>query len=1118
MGSMTARAREARALRLQWRLEVLGGACLIGTGGQRLRLERKTAGVLALLALEGETNRSKVAGLLWPDGDEERARGNLRQCLHRLKKLAGADLVIGGDHLGLDAGLEVDAVNLESQAFLGDDAGLLTVRGEVLEGLDFEDCTEFADWLGVQRQRVRMARVGAYRRALTQPGTQASDAATGEAWARAWAALEPLSEEAHRALARVLLARGNRAQALTGLRDFTRLLGRELNAAPSADTQALLQHLERDPYGGATLEPSGEAMPRALARPAQLVGREREWATMERAWRESKAIIVSGAPGVGKTRLLEDFLAAHGGGTRFEGRPGDALHPYSTHARTYRQVLEQFRVPLEESVRGELARIIPELGASPRPMASDADKSRFVQAKARVTRQAVALGMTAVAVDDLQFVDPASLEAGYQVYSEHWGRMDGMRTLIAYREGELNHAGVAMLEQAVGAGLAVHVRLEPLSDTAMRALLDALPIPEAVKERSLTFAGGNPLYALEVARDGAEGGVPQRVADLTRERLSKLSKDAQRVAQVAAITGTAFTLELAAAMLETNALDLVAAAAELESAQVMVEERFQHDLVFEAVLGGMGAAVRRLLHRRAATSLEGHADAARMAMHWLEGGLEARAAPWLLRASTEARAHYRLAEAAEFAERAAGAFERTNDPRLAFDALEAAVVDRVAFDLSNHLERLVDRLFALARDDAGRARAFLARVRVLNAWQFAPRAEEAARLGLNRCAPEASLTRADLQAGLGESLWRQERFEAAIEAMTRALADYAALGDEGRRAHAEGRLGIIHGDAEDHAEARRHLEQSVRLLEGLGDEFGAAKSRNMLGITLGRIGLVEDALEQHRLVQDACERIQGAGVLKRMNLANIAQRLFDLDRYSQALEVIDEALRLVQADLTWARAYLQMQRSRLLLRVGALEAAGSLLAEAEAVQNLLPDMRLDAMLLRAQLHRLRGEPAAARALLEDAHAGLSTGTRPFRRIELALERVLTLEGTAALEVGMDALHLARTHGLNGLVVAALTRVAGVQLALGDVDAALEHSREACALLDTYDPPNFYRAEVWSVHTRILERLGDAERATWRARGADWVRGTAEENVPFEHRITFLERNAVNRALLGSAPI
>ena len=55
-------------------------------------LEREHAALLAWLWLEGPTPRSCLAGLLWPEVAEERARGNLRQRLLKLRADAG-DLV-----------------------------------------------------------------------------------------------------------------------------------------------------------------------------------------------------------------------------------------------------------------------------------------------------------------------------------------------------------------------------------------------------------------------------------------------------------------------------------------------------------------------------------------------------------------------------------------------------------------------------------------------------------------------------------------------------------------------------------------------------------------------------------------------------------------------------------------------------------------------------------------------------------------------------------------------------------------------------------------------------------------------------------------------------------------
>ena len=85
-----------------WSLELLGVARLVRGGVALEPLERKTAALFAILALEGPTPRSKIAGLLWPEVDEGKARRNLRQRLHRLKDVLGVSLIIPEDTLYLD--------------------------------------------------------------------------------------------------------------------------------------------------------------------------------------------------------------------------------------------------------------------------------------------------------------------------------------------------------------------------------------------------------------------------------------------------------------------------------------------------------------------------------------------------------------------------------------------------------------------------------------------------------------------------------------------------------------------------------------------------------------------------------------------------------------------------------------------------------------------------------------------------------------------------------------------------------------------------------------------------------------------------------------------------------
>src|SRR5688572_25779838 len=82
------------------RLHLLGGARL--EGPQPIpRLEKKTAAMVAYLAVEGTTSRSRIAGLLWPESKEATARNNLAQAIRRLRTASGASLIEGDESIEL---------------------------------------------------------------------------------------------------------------------------------------------------------------------------------------------------------------------------------------------------------------------------------------------------------------------------------------------------------------------------------------------------------------------------------------------------------------------------------------------------------------------------------------------------------------------------------------------------------------------------------------------------------------------------------------------------------------------------------------------------------------------------------------------------------------------------------------------------------------------------------------------------------------------------------------------------------------------------------------------------------------------------------------------------------
>jgi hypothetical protein len=345
--------------------------------------------------------------------------------------------------------------------------------------------------------------------------------------------------------------------------------------------------------------------------------------------------------------------------------------PYGTHARTYRQMLDVLGgAPLPDWARSELARIIPELGPRPPPLAGEEDRLRFWQAKIEPFRVAHGLGYDTLAFDDLQYVDAASAEAGSYVLSQLLGDpATPVRTLHAFRAGALPPETDAIIRNMAQAGLICLIELEPLPPSRLDELLVSLGVPglEQLGAQLARYTGGNPLFVLETVRHLLETGElarglgqglppPGKVGPVIAERLGKLGAPALQLAQVLAVLDTDFSLDVAAALLEAEPLAQAAPWRELETAQVVRGGGFSHDLMGETVLATMAEPVKRHLHRRAALVLQARgARPARVAAHWRDAGEAAHAAPFLVAAAEQAKGELLLKEAEDFYQQAAEA-------------------------------------------------------------------------------------------------------------------------------------------------------------------------------------------------------------------------------------------------------------------------------------------------------------------------------------------------------------------------------------------------------------------------------------------------------------------------------
>jgi SARP family transcriptional regulator, regulator of embCAB operon len=215
--------------------------------GRVVRLTAGTERLLAFLALNRDVvRRESIAGALWGDSDDQRANGNLRSALWRLRSTGLAVVHVTGPNVLLSPDLQIDL----DQAILLANSVINAVPPVDISCLDISLLTHdiltgwYEDWFFFERERFRQLRVHALESLCEQ---QLSAGLVSQAVQSSLAAVsaDPLRESAHRALIRAHLAEGNYSEARRQYRILADVLMKDLGIHPSAEARKLIDVIER---------------------------------------------------------------------------------------------------------------------------------------------------------------------------------------------------------------------------------------------------------------------------------------------------------------------------------------------------------------------------------------------------------------------------------------------------------------------------------------------------------------------------------------------------------------------------------------------------------------------------------------------------------------------------------------------------------------------------------------------------------------------------------------------------------------------------------------------------------------------------------------------------------
>jgi DNA-binding SARP family transcriptional activator len=504
--------------------------------------------VRILVTRRGEfVSHDVLAEALWPGRLPADPVANLRVLANRARRALGDPSLIetGPGGYSFAAGNEcvVDAECFLARVAAGRDRLAAGHTGAALrefrEALDGwgeplpEDAYE--EW--AQEYRTILAR--AHLEALEEGAVAAlavRDPVQAAAFAEQAVMREPLRESAYLLLARSLVGSGDQVGALRVLDSLRRRLVDELGLDPSIDVRELERQILRgDPLRPVLARPAGVASRPGFAE-LVFVGREEELEAVVGALAgpDPEVVLVSGGPGMGKTRLLAETA----GCAEVAVLTARAFLPERDEAWGLARSLLREAVSLDlDAARAlpnraaeALADILPELEEL-RPIASgtvDAESRRVLafQASVRVISGVAAKGALLL-VDDLQWADATSLGLLGLLLS----RVPELGAVLAYRPEEiLPDSPVAsfLRDLPIHPGRVVTVALRPLPAAAISRLVAGDDVVDAIVDES----DGTPLAVAEVLRTLiAEGALEPDLEGRWRARRDDAASAARETAR-----------------------------------------------------------------------------------------------------------------------------------------------------------------------------------------------------------------------------------------------------------------------------------------------------------------------------------------------------------------------------------------------------------------------------------------------------------------------------------------------------------------------------------------------------------------------------------------------------------
>ncbi|MCX7885255.1 MAG: AAA family ATPase [Caloramator sp.] len=581
---------------------------------------KKAEALFYYMIIKKQATRDEICMFLWPDNDEESAKKNLRDSIYKIKKTFDMDIIISPQKSILMINPDINLVR--------DIDDILNNKiddkyGEFLKGFSLKDNEYYDNWILCNRE---------YFKELQQKNIYASlknylkdeNYDLAERCAKTLISVDELDEKAYRILMKIYSAKGMYNKAIELYKKLSLVLERELGITPELKTKAVLERILDIRENGKDTKQNKKDI---------FYGRDNQLKELKKIYTEfiknniSKAAVITGEAGIGKTRLKDEFLKGISKDVLliqticYQAEENYFLKPWNAVMNVLWEFIKKSDIKINESIIQSALYMFPNIfdessGADAKDSFNRVRYGRMEDAVFKIIETAAKNKKIIIIFEDIHWADTMSLNLIGNFLMKN---IENVMILLTIRDGYGKRVDkfITLMSKYEKIQIIQIKRFDfKQTEDFIKTALPDYNLTEDIKERIFKETEGNTFFIVEfissILRNKEIDFTSEKIKDLIKSRFIDISDNAMKLLGIISMFFDEAPLSIIKEISGKDDTEIMDIIEEIKERNIICEMfypfdvcyRFTHQKLREYIYMKQSLTRRKILHERIARALE----------------------------------------------------------------------------------------------------------------------------------------------------------------------------------------------------------------------------------------------------------------------------------------------------------------------------------------------------------------------------------------------------------------------------------------------------------------------------------------------------------------------------------